>query len=70
MKAVFDANQTAQEKGGMGELPNWIAPISRGRARSVAGAIDSASPSVQSGSFSFREGGRSSDPSLDPNTTV
>jgi hypothetical protein len=27
MKAVFDANQTAQQKAGMGHLPNWVAPF-------------------------------------------
>ena len=27
MREVFDANQAAQEKAGMGELPNWIAPF-------------------------------------------
>lgn len=27
MKEVFDRNQAAQEKAGMGELPNWIAPF-------------------------------------------
>jgi hypothetical protein len=38
MKAVFDANQAAQEKGGMGALPNWIAPFhERGRGRRGVG---------------------------------
>lgn len=27
MREVFDANQTAQKKAGMGKLPNWIAPF-------------------------------------------
>jgi hypothetical protein len=27
MREVFDANQAAQKKAGMGDLPNWIAPF-------------------------------------------
>jgi len=40
MKVVFDANQSAQERAGMGHLPNWVAPLFHEEGRGPRGVGD------------------------------